>query len=148
MATEHYIRIRAEAEHKNQKAWARRAGRNLADVPSVEEIFDYLWKAEQAKASGEGEPVSSTSFEDIDEHIAEAEEEEVEEEEAEEEAIVEAEEEEVQEEEVPSKASDVVAAIEVAETIEEVDALSEGDDRKTVVAAAEKRRLDLEDAEA
>lgn len=46
--------------------------------------------------------------------------------------------------EKPTKAGDVVAAIEKAESVEAVDALADGDSRPSVVAAAKKRVSELD----
>lgn len=45
--------------------------------------------------------------------------------------------------EKPKTAAEVVAEIEVADTVEAVNALADGDERKTVIAAAEKKIAEL-----
>lgn len=42
-----------------------------------------------------------------------------------------------------ASAAEVVAAIAAAQTVAELDALAEGDERKSVLAAADKRRAEL-----
>lgn len=89
---------------------------------------------------GEEEEPVSTQEEEVEEEQEEpesVEEEEVEEEEQEEEV------EEVKEEPESHRAEDVIKAINLVNTVEEVDSLAEDDERRTVIKAANKRREDL-----
>lgn len=50
-----------------------------------------------------------------------------------------------EEAEAPKTAAEVIEEIEAADSVEAVDALAEGDERKTVIAAAAKRKDELSD---